>query len=144
MAVKQIKELKESDIEESILIYLDSIGSVVWKIAPSGFVMKDNRGVRMRMHKSPYARRKTLDIFCLYKGKFIAIEVKTEKVYKYIIKHWDKLKREYPLMKKGQRKHYAQQVFTVEKINNNGGYAMFACSVEQIKAFIGNLKQEGL
>ena len=132
--------MKESEIEDQILKHLDTLGGVVWKIAPAGFVFKDKTSFKMRMHKSPFARRKTLDIFFLYQGIFYALEVKTEKEFNYIHKHWNKLKADYPLKTKGNRKHYAEQILTVEKINKSGGVSMFVCSVEQVKNLMSNMK----
>jgi len=133
--------LSESDIEESILIYLDSIpNTIVRKIAPSGYLIKDRRGTRMIQHKSPFTRRKMLDIFFLYRGLYFELEVKTEKEFIYINKHWNKLKKEY-LTSKGKRKHYAQQIFTIENINRCGGVSMFVYSVEQVKNLIKSVRR---
>lgn len=125
--------MKESDIELGICWYLNSLpDSIVWKNAPSGFLFKDRSGTRMRAHSNPFARMKRLDLDWIYKGRLISLEVKKPEEYKFIHKHWDRLKNEQWGSNK-RNKHFAEQIRTVERINLNGGLSLFVCSVRQVK-----------
>ena len=68
--------LPESTIEQLVLEYLAGLGiGFFWKNTSGGF----HDGKRWRVHQSPFAIRGTSDILGIVGGRFIALEVKTDK-----------------------------------------------------------------
>ena len=99
----------EFQIEAQILAYLRSIGVWCWKNPTSGFF--DSKIQRFRKHSSPYAINGVSDILGLLpSGRFLAIEVKSD-----------------------TGKLSIHQKTFLEQINKNGGVAIMAKSVDEVK-----------
>ena len=67
----------EKDIERQICDYLAAKGYFFWKQANSGYF--DGRTKRFRRHTSPYCIKGVSDIILILNGRFIGIEVKSER-----------------------------------------------------------------
>lgn len=102
-------EMSEKDIENSILEYLASINVFAWKNQTVGIfdpVKKIYRRSNNRYHINGVA-----DILGIYKGRMLAIEVKT------------------PTNKNGATE--AQKAF-INKVNKEGGIAFVATSIQNV------------
>ena len=100
----------EKEIENSILAYLQALpGCFAWKNQSTG-VYDPTKGI-FRKSKNKFHLNGVSDIIGIYKGKFLAIEVKTPK---------NKLRPDH-------------QVSFIAQINMSGGLAFFATSVEEVK-----------
>ena len=103
----------EKEIENSILAYLQALpGCFAWKNQSTG-VYDPTKGI-FRKSKNKFHLNGVSDIIGIYKGKFLAIEVKTPK---------NKLRP-------------AHQKAFIEEINKRGGIAFFATSVEEVEDFL--------
>jgi hypothetical protein len=67
-------------------------------------------------------------------ARFLAPEVKTEKEYDYIMKHYDEL-RDYNGTDK-KKNHYKQQIKFCEQVTKQGGKAGFVESAERLKKLL--------
>lgn len=77
MSLKKLPALKEADIEREILdfIYL-KLKLFCFKIPKAGYF--DAKQKRFRKHASPYAINGIADIAVIYRGLYLAIEVKSK------------------------------------------------------------------
>jgi hypothetical protein len=104
----QNKKKPESIIEEQILWGLYKSKLFAWKNPTTGYF--DTRLKVFRKHSNPFAINGVSDILAIQNGRFIAVEVKSEK-----------------------GKPTADQIKFIEKINSNGGIAIIARSWEDAK-----------
>lgn len=105
------REATEKEIEKSILEYLATLpDAFFWKVNNVG--VYDVAGGFYRMPKSRFILRGQADIQGLFKGKYVAIEVKRKQT-------------------RGNTSIYQKQF--LENVNNFGGIAFVACSVEDVK-----------
>lgn len=112
--MKKALELSEKDIEKSILRFLEFVpGCFAWKNNTTG--VYDPVKKVFRKTKNKYAINGVSDILGVFKGKFLAIEVKRPQ------------NKERPL----------DQKLFIDHINRNGGLAFFATSVEDVKRELG-------
>lgn len=110
----QIRPLSEKEIENSILEFLKYKGIISWKNNTTGIY--DPNGKRFRS-KSKYDRNGVSDILgILPDGRFLAIEVK----------------------RSSQARTRPSQRLFIEDINNNGGLAFVAFSMDCV---VNNLKE---
>ena len=123
--------MKESEIENAILDYLNILkDAFFWKNPASGFF----DGKKMRRHKSKYAINGVSDILGIYRGRFVALEIKTPVEYKYFLNHGERLKKSpyiYCKTKKDQR--LWRQVHFIENIKSLGGHGDFVSSIDNVK-----------
>lgn len=116
-------QLTEKEIEESILNYLNLLPRCfAFKVKTTGFF--DTKRRMFRKNTSKYVVPGTSDILCIYRGKFIAIEVKTPRTYK--------LKT--PTVEN-------QQAF-IDKVVSCEGTALFVWSLDQVVRLIQTLNQQ--
>ena len=100
----------EKEIENSILAYLKSLPDCfAWKNQSTG-VYDPTRGV-FRKSNNKFHINGVSDILGIYKGKFLAIEVKTPK----------------------NKTRPAHQKAFISEVNKRGGIAFFATSIEEVK-----------
>lgn len=113
MIIKRKKKIKgplEKEIENSILNYLIAKKIFCWKQNSVG-VFDPTRG-RFRRANNPYIINGVADILGVYKGRFLAIEVKV------------------PSRKNNLTEH--QKKF-IKNILESGGVAFVATSIEDVK-----------
>lgn len=103
-------EPKEKDIENAILRYLDARGIFVFKVNNVG--VWDAKKQIFRLPRNPFIRKGVSDIIGMYKGTFLAIEVKTPK--------------------RRSRVTEEQQSF-IDTIRFQGGIAFVATSIEDVQ-----------
>lgn len=136
--------MKEEDIEKGILIFLKFHKIYSWKNITSGYY--DVKNKCYRENKSDYAINGVSDIIgILEDGKFLAIEVKKPEEMKFFTKPIEELREKLiqdeatssqSTIKKTKRA--INQNNFINEINNNGGLAFFASSVEEV---ISNLEK---
>lgn len=102
-----MRKISEADIENQILTVLSLKGIFVWKNQTAGYFDKKRR--IFRKPKSRFQIKGTSDVLGVYKGRLIAIEVKTDK----------------------GRLSPEQKTF-LDRINNEGGIAAVCRSVEEL------------
>lgn len=120
------------------LFYLKPKGIEAWKHEEHG--RYDVKSERFKSSRSVFHRTGLSDIQGTMKlGRWLAIEVKTPKVKKFIDENWEKLKTYVGKNKAWTR--YRKQIDFVEMINFRGGLAFFASSVDEVEL---RLKQEGI
>lgn len=102
--------LSEKDIEKQILHYLEFLpGCFAWKNNTTGVFDPQKKVFRKPQNK--FAINGVSDILGIYKGRFLAIEVK---------KPSNKLRPEH-------------QIQFINNVIKNGGIAFFATSVEEVR-----------
>lgn len=101
-------ELSEKQIENLILSYLASQRILAWKNETVG-IWNEARGAYMKKH-SIHRKVGISDILGIYKGKFLAIEVKS---------------------KSGRLSDY-QRIF-LREVTENGGISIVARSIEDVE-----------
>tara|TARA_Y100001951_G_C11199941_1_gene216531 strand:+ start:250 stop:666 length:417 start_codon:yes stop_codon:yes gene_type:complete len=123
--------LKESEIEDLILFYLNSLrDAFFWKNPAGGFF----DGKKIRKHASKFIIKGGSDIIGLYKGHFFAFEVKTPVSIKFYEKHRDRLEKTASwALKTDRERHFRRQIEFQKKIKQNGGNASFVSSIEDVK-----------
>ncbi len=97
------KKMKESEIQTAILAYLKARGVMAWRV-PLGAVLRAGGRVKSKNPMSGHP-----DIAAIYGGRYLAIEVKTEK---------------------GRVAPHQQQ--WIDNINAEGGLAFVARSVDDV------------
>ena len=124
-------QLKEAEIEELILSYLNSLkDSFFWKNPAGGFF----DGKKIRSHVSKFVIKGGSDILGLYRGNFYAFEVKTETSIKFYEKHKERLSITASwALKNDKEKHFRRQIEFQKKIKAMGGNAFFVSSIEDVK-----------
>ncbi len=122
--------LSEHDIEEQILYYLNFKRRIsAWKNPSSGY-FDAKRGI-FRKQVSRFARNGISDIVGLAPNRGLFIEVKSEKAYRYLMKHYEDLK-----VYRGDSKeknHLKEQILFIEEAQASGNVAFFADSVSCVE-----------
>jgi penicillin-binding protein-related factor A (putative recombinase) len=109
----------EKDIEKSILRYLEHLSHCfAWKNNSTGIF--DPQKKIFRKSRNKYAINGVSDILGVYRGRFLAIEVKRPE------------NRERPI---------DQRIF-IDHINKQGGIAFFATSLEEVRAKLAEIDNE--
>lgn len=112
--------VKEKDVENQILHYLKIIGVFAWKNQSVG-IFDAKKGL-FRKSNNPYHIRGVSDILGVYKGRMLAIEVKTEKTV---------------------RKTSPHQKMFIDKVNAQGGIGFVAYSVDCVMKGLGMTVSKG-
>lgn len=104
----------EKDIEKSILQYLDCLpGCFAWKNVTAGYF--DTKTKTFKKQRNKYAINGVSDIIGVYKGNFLAIEVK----------------------RPSNKARPIEQVLFIDHVNKHGGTAFFATSIDDVKKGLG-------
>jgi len=120
--------LKESVIQASIVAYLKTIKlAYVLNVTTAGIY--DPKTKRFRTNKN---QKGTSDILFFNKAKCTAIEVKTEKEYKFVMKHYERLKN-IRLCKTLRDKHLHDQILFIEGLKKTGNHGFFTFSIYDTK-----------
>ena len=124
-------QLKESQIEELILSYLNSLkNSFFWKNPAGGFF----DGKKIRKHASKFIVKGGSDILGLYNGEFYAFEVKTPTSIKFYEKNYERLSKTASWgLKSDKERHFRRQIEFQKKIKVMGGNAFFVSSIADVK-----------
>lgn len=109
--------ISEKCIENSILSYLKLCGVLCWKNDSVG-IYDPTRNV-YRKRRSIHHLVGVSDILGIYKGRFLAIEVKSEN----------------GRLTPGQKRF-------IDSVNANGGIAFVAKCVEDVEYFLNNFKED--
>lgn len=118
--------LSESQIEELILAHLNFKMRIhAWKVPKAGYY--DVKRKIFRKQVSKFARNGVSDISGLLPGKGLFIEVKSEKDYRYIMKHYEELKNYFGSCEK--KNHFKEQIQFIEDVKTSGNIGFFADSV---------------
>jgi len=135
--------MKESDIQREVLYTLSKIpNSKIQRI--NNTPIYDPKSGKHRMMNSRYQDYGVSDIFLLYKGIHFAIEVKTPKEYKYIMKNYDEIRNGFFSHKsqnstERKKARYQSQMIYIEDIIKCGGHGFFTCNdrhaLEEVKQF---------
>lgn len=122
--------LSEHDIEEQILYYLNFKRRIsAWK-NPTGGYFDSRKGI-FRKQVSKFARNGISDIIGLAPGRGLFIEVKAEKAYRYLMKHYEELKNYRGTCSK--KNHLKEQILFIEEAQASGNVAFFADSVSCVE-----------
>jgi len=123
--------LKESEIEETILFYLNTLhDAFFWKNQASGFY----DGKSMRKHNSRFYLKGTSDILGLYKGVFHAFEVKTPTSIRFYEIHKERLSLTPAWgLKNKKERHFRRQIEFQKRVKVMGGKAFFVSSILEVK-----------
>tara|TARA_R100000781_G_scaffold57844_1_gene37337 strand:- start:300 stop:695 length:396 start_codon:yes stop_codon:yes gene_type:complete len=123
--------IKEHDIENQILLFLNSLkDSFFWKNPSGGFF----DGKKIRKHSSKYIIKGASDIIGLYRGEFFVFEVKTPTSIKFYEKNRERLSITASwALKSDREKHFRRQIKFQEKICAMGGKAAFVASIDDVK-----------
>lgn len=112
----------ESEVQQLILLEAPKYGCVLMRNNSGSFVDKDGRHVRFGLNNLSQSQNKKIkssDLIGLYRGRFIAVEVKRE--------GW---------VYKGDERELAQLAF-INWIRSHDGIAGFCSSVEDFLRLIG-------
>lgn len=133
--------MKESEIEDSILCWLGSIGVFAWKNQTAGY-FDTKRGV-FRKHKSKHALNGVSDILGIFPdGTFLAIEVKRKAELSFFMKSKEQLDEVYTrALARGDKgksmirkvNHALDQQFFIDKMKENKAIAMIVCSLKEVE-----------
>jgi penicillin-binding protein-related factor A (putative recombinase) len=122
----------EKQIENSILNYLEFLPECfTWKNQSAG-TFDPKKGV-FRLSKNKHHINGVSDILGIVRGRFLAIEVKDEKEYKYVIKHYDEIKSGRYTTNVKKKDHLKNQIDFIENIKAQGGIGFFASSIKQVQ-----------
>jgi len=124
--------MKESQIEETILEYLSYLGGFSCKIPNAGFF----DGAKMVKHRSKHVINGISDVFLWLNGVFYCFEVKRPSEYKYVMKHYEKIKNSPVDLLNKKQKHLNEQIWFIENIRKQGFVGEFVCSVEMVRDII--------
>ncbi len=130
--------LKETDIQAMVLNYFRRIGVMAWR--NNNTAVYDPKIKRFRRFTG---LRGVGDIIGITReARFVSIEVKTEKEYKYIKKHYDRLKNDFHASHEKRKIHFQEQILFIEEIKKRGGCACFASGIDHVfcllfKVFLG-------
>lgn len=114
---KAIKKETEKDIENAILRYLEVVpGCFAWKNQSTG-LYDPSKGI-FRKAKSKYLINGVSDILGVYRGRMLAIEVKTPQ----------------------NKKRTESQNQFIETVINYGGIAFYATSVKEVDERLKEIK----
>ena len=128
-------KMKESQIENQILQRLNlERDGYFWKNHSTGIY--DPKKNAFRLSSNLFFVRGVSDILGVYQGKFVAIEVKTPDKYRYMLKHWERLKIG-QITNKDQRR-LASQINFIETIRERGGIAGVACDMKTAMEILKN------
>lgn len=131
--MKVVSRFTETQIEEMILGYLNALRDFfVWKNPTSGYYNPKLK--RFVKQKSKHAINGKSDVMGFYKMKTIFIEVKTPVELKYLLKHYEELKRYFGPNEK--KTHLREQIEFVERAQKHGQLAFFADSIECVRKHI--------
>lgn len=109
-------KIKESDIQLAILDYLNARGIFAWRNNTTGIY--DPVKKVFRKSKSKYSINGVADILGVYKGRFLAIEVK----------------------RPSGAKASEDQMLFLARVNQSGGLAFIAKSIEDVSNGLLGLK----
>jgi len=120
--------LKESVIQASIVAYLKTIKlGYVLNVSTTGIF--DPIKKQFRTNKN---QKGTSDILFFNRGKCTAIEVKTAIEYKFVMKHYERLKN-ISLCKTSRDKHLHDQILFIEGLKRSGNAGFFSFSIHDTK-----------
>jgi len=122
--------MKERQIETMILDYLAALPGCDARKNESVGVFDPTKRTFRKSH-SKYRINGVSDILGYYKNKSFAIEVKTESEYKFVMKHYDRIKNGGLNTKRDRR--LFDQISFIEMVKNHDQIGFFACSVDQVK-----------
>ncbi len=126
------KSLSETIIQTQILNFLRFKGIFAWR--NNNGAVYDPKAKCFRKPVSQNFIPGISDILgMLPSGHLLAIEVKTPEKFEYIMKNYSKLKIYYGANKEMAR--YRDQIAFINKVNGNGGSALFASSIEDVQDF---------
>ena len=115
--------MKESVIQTSIIKYLKLIKpGYVLSVSTTGIF--DSKTKKFRTNKN---QKGTSDILYFFKSRCIAIEVKTLIEYKFVMKHYERLKN-INLCKTKRDKHLHDQILFIEGLKKTGNHGFFTYS----------------
>lgn len=134
----QVLVPSEKEIEKAIAKRLSYYqGGFVCVIELSGRPIRTPSGTVMIPFQGEFYRKGMSDIIFLYKGKSFAFEVKTEKEYKWVVKHRDRLRKSARnLLTKKRDIHVREQIDFIEGFKHSGNYGDFVCNFEQVEKII--------
>ena len=123
--------LKESEIENQILFYLNSLrDAFFWKNPAGGFF----DGKKIRKHASKFIIKGGSDILGLYKGRFFAFEVKTPQSIKFYENHKERLSKTASWgLNSDRERHFRRQIEFQKKVKVYGGKAFFVSCLDDVK-----------
>lgn len=128
MPLKKL-EASEAEIQDSIMKAL-SFRKIGFFWRQNNTPVYDEKQGRYRS-MSKFATRGVSDILGVYKGRFIAIEVKTRKAFGWHYGLYKKISAGYMPKNKNESRAMEQIIF-IDNINKNGGLGFFACSLEKV------------
>lgn len=128
----------ENPVEKLILDYLDCIpNSVVMKMNRGGRPVKNKQGqILLIPFKSRFSQWRISDIYFLYKGKTFWFETKNPEEHKYIKKHLETIRGEYPPEMNKKRLHIYEQDAFHNYIKRGGGFGGFVSSINCVKEIL--------
>lgn len=122
----------EKDIQKGIIAYLKTIKTgYVLRISTTGIY--DPKTKRMRTNQN---QKGCSDILFFFRGKCTAIEVKTISEYRFVMKHYDRL-RDIGKCRTKRDRHLHEQIMFIEGLKKSGNSGFFACSIEGVKEELG-------
>jgi len=123
--------MKEIDIEKQVVEYLRLIGHEAWQNFSGAVYDPKKKGYRKQ---SDTYLKGISDVLgqSRQSGVLLAFEVKTEKEYKYVTKHYDEINNKTYLPWNKKKEHLRNQIKFIEGVNNRGGIAGFVYSIECI------------
>lgn len=128
--------MNEKSIENLILQYLDLKSLYPCKLENQGTfdpIKKAYRG-----NRSKFKRDGLPDIMCFYLGKVVYFEVKKPEEYKYIVKHYDRLRK--GLVK--SKIKVTNQINFHEQVIKRGQYAFFTDSIQRTEELLDKISQQ--
>ena len=132
---KFVKQPSETEIERSILDWLNLLGAFPFKINLGGKPIKTPSGsFVMAPFSNPYCRKGMSDILVFYRGKTFAFEVKTPSEYQFMVRHWHKVTSQIKASKRIM--HLRQQWEFIQSVQKQGNIGAFVCSVAMVKDII--------
>jgi len=125
----------ETELQKTIIKWLDYLpNGFFWEHYTTGIPCYNPRTKARYNRPLPERSRFTSDILGIYKAKFCAIEVKTVKEYKFVIKHYARLLTG-PLKTKRDI-HLNGQIAFIENIKLKGGIGGFVCDIDTTKKLL--------
>ena len=126
--------MKETQIEEQILSFLQARGGLVLKIPSTGYF--DAKKKVFRKQVSKFVRRGISDIFYIENGKTYFFEVKSVKKHEYIKRHLDSIMASGGIGLNKDRKHIFEQGLFLFDVIGCDGHGGFVSSVDDVLGII--------
>ncbi len=117
----------EGQIQSSVYQYLENLGFFCWVNKTVGIF--DPVKKIYRKPKQEGSAKGSPDILGVgLNGRSLGIEVKDEKEYAYIMRHYEMLRDHVHSCKK--KIHYQEQILFIERLRREGGVAFFTDGIE--------------